>query len=154
MRFEIERKFLVIGDGWRPGRPGTAIRQGYLCAHKAQTVRVRVSGDRAFLTVKGAPKGLARPEFEYEIPAADAHDMLDHLCPRPLVEKTRFEVVHAGIGWVVDVFAGDNEGLVLAEVELAREDQAVELPDWVGEEVTGDPRYLNVNLARHPFRRW
>jgi adenylate cyclase len=161
MSKEIERKFLVNGNGWRSGpkeggakEGGLPIRQGYLSSEKACTVRVRTFGERAFITVKGAPVGAVRAEYEYEIPVTDAHEMLDTLCGRPLIEKTRHELDVAGRLWVVDVFAGDNDGLVVAEVELEEEGQAIDLPDWVAEEVTDDPRYLNVNLVKQPFSRW
>ncbi len=157
MRPEIERKFLVTGDGWRTGAVPVVIRQGYLADTNRASIRIRVAGDRGFLTVKSRPAAaarLTRAEYEYEIPVADANAMLDSLCPGPLIEKVRHTVRHAGTAWVVDVFAGDNAGLIVAEVELEREDQPVALPDWVGEEVTSDSRYLNVNLARAPFRSW
>jgi adenylate cyclase len=154
MNREIERKFLVAGDGWRTGAKATEIRQGYLCGDAERSVRVRCSGGRGYLTVKGAVIGIARSEYEYEIPAADANGLLDTLCLKPLIEKTRHVLTYRGVEWVVDVFAGDNAGLVVAEVELAHEEQTIELPQWVGREVTGDPRYLNVNLVRNPFTRW
>ncbi len=154
MRTEIERKFLVTGDDWRAGAVATPIRQGYLAADSDRSVRVRVSGARAYLTIKGTLSGFTRSEYEYEIPVADAHDLLDGLCLRPLIEKTRYAVRHAGTEWVIDAFTGDNAGLIVAEVELESEDQAVDLPPWVGAEVTDDPRYLNVNLARHPYSAW
>ena len=156
MSKEIERKFLVKGDGWRSESKdaGLVIRQGYLSSKRACTVRVRVLGDRAFITVKGAPAGIVRAEYEYEIPLADAYEMLDTLCERPLIEKIRHELKTPAGTWVVDVFAGDNEGLVVAEVELDEEGQAIELPGWIAEEVTDDPRYLNVNLVKHPFNLW
>lgn len=151
---EIERKFLLAGDGWRAGAEGVAIRQGYLAASPVLAVRVRIRGARGYLTVKGGGGTLVREEFEYEIPAADAQAMLDGLCLRPLVEKTRYTVRHRGHTWEIDVFEGDNAGLVVAEVELAAAGEVVALPDWVGREVTDDPRYLNANLARHPYRTW
>jgi adenylate cyclase len=154
MAKEIERKFLVIGDGWRGGAPGTAMRQGYISSQKEHTVRVRLAGDRAFLTLKGVSKGATRDEFEYEIPVADAAAMLSRLCQGPLVEKTRYRVPIEGLIWEVDVFEGDNEGLVVAEVELEREDQVVVVPPWAGAEVTQDARYYNANLAVRPFRTW
>ncbi len=153
MSKEIERKFLVKGDGWRQGG-GLPIRQGYLASDRIRTVRVRTVGERAFLTVKGAPIGAVRAEYEYEIPVADAHEMLDTLCQRPLIEKTRHVVTVASREWVVDVFAGDNEGLVVAEVELDEEGEVIAMPAWAAEEVTDDPRYLNVNLVKHPFKLW
>jgi CYTH domain-containing protein len=154
MAREIERKFLLRDESWRAGAQGTRYRQGYLCVDVDRTVRVRSAGGRGFLTVKGRGEGLVRPEFEYPIPLADADEMLDRLCRGPLIEKVRYRIPHAGLVWEVDEFEGDNAGLVLAEVELAQEDQAIALPPWVGEEVTGDPRYFNASLASHPFSRW
>jgi CYTH domain-containing protein len=151
MASEIERKFLVRGDGWRPGPEGVLQRQGYLSVEDP-TVRVRIEGPRATLTVKGAQKGLARPEFEYEIPVADAEEMLG-LCPFA-VEKTRHVREFGGRRWEVDVFHGANEGLVIAEIELEREDESFALPLWLGAEVSRDPRYRVSSLARNPFRKW
>lgn len=154
MAQEIERKFLLASDQWRPGAEGQLYRQGYLSTDKARTVRVRIIGQRGLLTIKGLTRGISRLEFEYEIPLADATRLLDELCHRPLIEKTRYEIAHAGLTWEIDEFHGDNAGLVVAEVELATEDQDIELPDWVGAEVSGDPRYYNSNLAQHPFSKW
>lgn len=154
MGTEIERKFLVRGDGWRAMARGTLIRQGYLVSLRERSVRVRIFGNAAFLTVKGEKSGLVRAEYEYAIPVADAAEMLDQLCERPLIEKTRYAVSHDGIDWIVDVFEGDNAGLVLAEVELETADQLITLPDWLGPEVSSDPRYLNVNLVARPYRTW
>ncbi len=153
MAQEIERKFLVRGDGWRHGE-GERYRQGYLCSEPGRTVRVRVAGARGYLTVKGRTEGIARDEFEYPIPLDDAEAMLDRLCVPPLIDKTRHRVEHAGHSWEVDEFHGENEGLVLAEVELATADERPPLPAWVGEEVSQDPRYFNANLARRPYRSW
>lgn len=153
MGTEIERKFQVTGDGWKAGAsPGIRHRQGYLCSDKERTVRVRIAGEKATLTVKGLTQGSSRPEFEYPVPLADAEELIG-MCERPLVEKTRHRVVHGGLTWEIDVFEGDNAGLVLAEVELERPDQPVSIPPWAGPEVTDDPRYYNVNLAKHPLRR-
>jgi adenylate cyclase len=150
---EIERKFLVTGSDWRDA-PATTYRQGYLSTDKNRTVRVRVAGDRGFLTIKGITVGASRSEYEYSIPVADALEMLANLCLRPLIEKRRYRVEHGGLTWEVDVFFGDNEGLVLAEVELDDETQQIDLPPWVGREVTGDARFYNANLIRHPYRSW
>jgi CYTH domain-containing protein len=152
MATEIERKFLVTGDAWRQPDP-TPMSQGYLSRTKERTVRVRVAGDRAYLTVKGATVGVSRPEFEYEIPVADAEAMLT-MCDGPIVRKQRHLVTHRGSQWEVDEFSGDNAGLVVAEIELEREDQPFEHPEWLGREVTHDPRYLNSNLAVTPYREW
>ncbi len=154
MALEIERKFLVVGDAWRALAEGVVYRQGYLSTDADRTLRVRTVGPKGYLTVKGITVGATRTEFEYEIPVADADAMLDELCLRPLIEKTRHRIEFDGLVWEVDVFAGDNHGLVVAEVELAREDQAFRLPDWIGEEVTDDPRYYNANLVAHPYKDW
>ncbi|NUQ73171.1 MAG: CYTH domain-containing protein [Polyangiaceae bacterium] len=154
MGTEIERKFLVVGDAWREGASGVVYRQGYLCTTPDRTVRVRVGGAKGYLTVKGSRKGVSRLEFEFEVPLADATVMLDELCIRPLIEKTRFRIEYEGLVWEVDEFAGANAGLVIAEVELLREDQEVKLPPWVGREVSTDDRYSNSNLAERPFSAW
>ena len=151
---EIERKFLVKNDDWRSQGDGKRYRQGYLSTVKERTVRVRTAGDKGFITVKGISVGASRSEYEYEIPAADANEMLDRLCERPLIEKVRYRVPHAGLVWEIDEFEGDNRGLIVAEVELKDEHQTVPLPGWVGEEVTGDPRYFNANLVAKPFTSW
>lgn len=152
MGVEIERKFLVKGQPWRE-TPGVPYRQGYLNRDKARTVRVRIAGEAAFLTIKGVSVGATRAEFEYPIPLADAEALLAQ-CDGPLVEKTRYLLDRAGTRWELDVFAGDNAGLVVAEVELESEDQAFVRPDWLGDEVTQDARYFNSNLAAHPYCRW
>ena len=154
MGVEIERKFSVVGDEWRAGATSAEYRQGYLSTVKERTVRVRTIDDRGFLTVKGVTIGATRSEFEYEIPAKDARQMLEDLCERPLIEKTRYNVPYGGLTWEIDEFHGVNEGLLIAEVELTDADQTVELPAWVGEEVTDDPRYSNANLIAHPYRAW
>jgi adenylate cyclase len=143
---EIERKFLVAGDGWRTGDPGVPIRQAYLVRDGGRSVRVRRAGERAMLTIKG-PGGLSRAEFEYEIPPADA-DALMELAEPGFIDKTRYRVPFAGHVWEIDVFHGDHAGLIIAEVELPSVDTTVALPDWVGAEVTGDPTYSNAALSR------
>ena len=150
MPVEIERKFLVTSHAWRAGARATAIRQGYL-SHEGATVRIRIADGDAFITVKGKTEDIARAEFEYPIPLEDARLMLETLCARPLIEKTRYTVEHAGRVWTVDVFEGENDGLVMAEVELEGADVHVDLPDWVGEEVTSDPRYRNSALVNAPL---
>ncbi len=154
MAQEIERKFLVKTDSWHKPEDGVRYRQGYLSTVKERTVRVRTAGEKGYITVKGITVGASRSEYEYEIPPADANEMLDRLCERPLIEKTRYRVAHGGLVWEVDEFEGENAGLITAEVELKREDQAVSIPDWVGQEVTRDPRYFNANLVAHPFSKW
>jgi adenylate cyclase len=154
MAVEIERKFLVKDDSWRREATAERIRQGYLCSFEDRAVRARIVGNRAFLTIKGAKNGVSRFEYEYQIPVEDAAEMLDRLCEWPLIEKTRHHVTVDGREWVIDVFEGDNVGLVVAEVELVDEMQVIEVPAWAGEEVSDDPRYFNVNLAKHPYRLW
>jgi adenylate cyclase len=151
---EIERKFLVRSDAWRGGAVGKRYRQGYLSTEPDRTVRVRVAGDAGFLTVKGRAAGATRAEYEYPIPRQDAEEMLDRLCLRPIVEKTRYRIPWGGLTWEVDDFSGENAGLVVAEVELEDEGQAVDLPPWVGREVTDDPRYANASLVARPYATW
>jgi adenylate cyclase len=151
---EIERKFLVKGDAWKAGAKGIVYRQGYLSSVKERVVRVRTIEDKGFLTVKGLTKGVSRSEFEYEISVEDANIMLDDICEKPLIEKTRYKIPVGGLVFEVDEFFGQNAGLVVAEVELQDETQKIDLPDWAGEEVSGDPRYFNSNLIRHPFTKW
>lgn len=154
MAIEIERKFLVSDDSWRENAMGILFRQGYLSAEPERTVRVRLEGDIGKLTVKGKSQGICRCEYEYEIFQQDAAEMLDNLCLRPLIEKTRYRIEYAGLMWEVDEFYGANEGLILAEVELESEEAKIELPDWVGEEVSGNPLYFNSNLMKKPFTAW
>ncbi|MFM7470601.1 MAG: CYTH domain-containing protein [Nodosilinea sp. LVE1205-7] len=154
MATEIERKFLLKDDSWRSGATGLLMRQGYLPTRDRVTVRVRVVGDQAYLTLKGPAQGLMRPEFEYPIPLLDGVTLLETLCQRPLIEKYRYYLPQGEVVWEVDEFLGANQGLVLAELELTTVDQVVELPAWVGQEVTGDPRYLNANLVHYPFNLW
>ena len=151
---EIERKYLIKDDSWRECAPGTTYRQGYLSTVKERTVRVRTIDDKGFLTIKGITIGATRREYEYEIPTADANEMLDELCEKPIIEKTRFKIPHAGLTWEIDEFAGVNQGLIVAEVELESEDQNIDFPPWVGEEVSGDPRYFNSNLIANPYTNW
>lgn len=159
MAQEIERKFLVQGEGWRTPT-GARYRQGYLSLEPTRTVRVRTvekpddGQPHGYLTIKGKAVDLARPEYEYEIPLQDAHELLDRLCQRPLIEKIRHRLPVGAVVWEVDEFLGDNAGLVVAEVELRSADQAFHKPAWVGQEVTDDPRYLNANLVTRPFTSW
>ena len=154
MSVEIERKFLVKHDSWRDLAPGVLYRQGYISTQPGRTVRVRVAGDRAFITLKGATQGIARSEFEYPIPVEDANELLNGLCASPLIEKYRHKIDINGLVWEVDEFLGENQGLVIAEVELENADQTIELPDWIGEDVSHDSRYYNSNLVNHPFSGW
>ncbi len=151
---EIERKFLVNSDAWRSLAQGTRYRQGYLSTVKERTVRVRTIADKGYLTIKGVSKGIARVEFEYEIPIEDANVLLDDLSERPLIEKDRYKIPHGHHVWEVDEFFGDNAGLIVAEVELESEDQTFETPEWIGGEVSDDPRYFNANLIANPYQNW
>ena len=153
MGTEIERKFLVVGNDWRAGAAGTSYIQGYLSRDVARIVRIRLAGPAAYLTIKGIVQGASRPEFEYPIPLSDAQQLMN-LCLRPLVEKTRHVIKFAGKRWEVDEFHGDNRGLILAEIELSREDESIDIPPWIGQEVSGDPRYFNSYLSEHPYTQW
>jgi adenylate cyclase len=154
MAHEIERKFLVCGDGWRAAaRERLEIRQGYLSRDPERTVRARLSNDCGFLTIKGLTQGRTREEFEYAIPVTDGEALL-RLCLPPLLEKTRHVVDYDGKTWEVDEFHGRSVGLIVAEIELDSEDEAISLPDWIGREVTDDPRYFNTRLAEVPFDEW
>ena len=152
MPVEIERKFLVTGNAWRPSK-GIRICQGYVNRDKERTVRVRLAGKKAYLTVKGPTKNITRDEYEYEIPLEHAEEML-RLCDGPIIEKNRYTVNYSGLRWEIDEFCGKNKGLILAELELQSPDQAFEHPVWLGQEVTDDPRYFNSNLCMQPYSRW
>lgn len=153
MAREIERKFLVANDSWRDGSPGVEIAQGYLTRDLDRTVRIRVGGERAWVTIKGRSKGISRAEFEYEIPLGDARELLA-MCLPAVVEKTRYAISHEGHVWEIDVFHGANAGLIVAEVELADETIEPGLPPWLGDEVSADSRYFNSALASRPFSSW
>ncbi len=152
MGIEIERKFLVNGSDWRTRHP-VIYRQGYLNRDKQRTVRVRIAGDLAFLTIKGLSVGASRAEFEYQIPTSDAAEMLS-LCETPLIEKKRHIVNFDDMRWEIDEFLGENSGLVVAEVELESEQQNIRLPSWIATEVTDDPRYFNSSLSLNPYSTW
>jgi CYTH domain-containing protein len=151
---EIERKFLVKGDRWKSFAKPVSYRQGYLSTTKERVVRVRTVGGKGALTIKGITTGISRSEYEYEIPTAEADEILTNLCEKPLIEKNRYTIPAGEVKWEVDEFFGDNQGLVLAEVELSRPDQPIALPEWIGEEVSGDPRFFNSNLIEHPYTKW
>jgi CYTH domain-containing protein len=151
---EIERKFLVRSDAWRALAQGIMCRQGYLNSAKERTVRIRTVGEKAFLTIKGIAVGIVRAEYEYEIPFAECNAMLDVLAEKNVIEKKRYTIPQGGLIWEIDEFFGDNAGLIVAEVDLESEDQKFDKPEWVGGEVTGDPRYFNSNLSKHPFTKW
>lgn len=155
MGLEIERKFLVRGDDWRQqADAGTPYRQGYLVGSQHASVRVRIEGEVARLNIKSATLGIRRQEYEYPLPLDEAEEMLETLCEQPQIEKTRYKLPYQGHLWEIDVFAGANQGLIVAEVELGSEDEALSLPEWVGEEVSDDPRYYNVCLVKHPYSEW
>lgn len=155
MATEIERKFLVVGEGWRDGaRRSERLRQGYIANSGTASVRVRVGEGRAWLNIKAMVVGPARDEFEYEIPLADGETLLARLAAGDPIDKTRYWVEHGGHEWEIDEFHGANEGLLVAEIELDDVDEAFPRPDWIGGEVTELPRYYNVSLIAHPFREW
>ncbi|HPZ06853.1 MAG TPA: CYTH domain-containing protein [Candidatus Eremiobacteraeota bacterium] len=154
MNKEIERKFLLKNDSWREGAEGITCRQGYLSTVKERTIRVRTIDEKGFLTIKGVSVGASRAEYEYEIPGKDAYEILTNLCEKPLIEKKRYKISYKGLIWEIDEFFGDNKGLIMAEVELTDEKQSLELPSWVGEEVTGKPEYFNSNLIKYPYSKW
>lgn len=154
MAHEVERKFLVTRTDWKTGAVGVHVRQGYLSLLKERTVRVRTGGERATLTIKGLTVGVSRLEFEYDIPLPDANAMLDELCERPLIEKTRYRIASGRHTWEIDEFHGENEGLTIAEIELSSAVEPFDRPAWLGPEVSHDPRYFNVNLVQRPYRAW
>ena len=155
MAHEIEHKFLVRDDSWRKEvYRSVYMRQGYLVSDEVRSVRIRIADDTAYLNIKSGTLGVSRSEYEYEIPLADAWELLDQLCRKPLLEKTRYCVRYGNHVWEVDVFEGDNAGLVVAEVELDKLGEAFERPPWLGEEVSHDPRYYNSQLAVHPYKDW
>jgi len=159
MATEIERKFLLSDDTWRTqADEGNTMRQGYFAGpeenEKKASIRVRVDNEHAFLNIKSYELGISRQEYEYPIEREDAEKMLDTLCERPLVEKTRYKVFVDKHVWEIDVFSGDNQGLVVAEIELQDEHEAFTKPAWLGEEVSDDPRYYNVCLVQHPYKDW
>ena len=155
MKYEIERKFLVICDKFKEEAVNKfTIRQGYLSSGALNVIRVRTMNDKAFITIKSNVRVIARMEFEYEIPIEDANILLDRLCIKPVIEKRRYIIPYEGHTWEVDTFFGENEGLVFAEVELSATFESVKSPPWVGKEVTGNPIYYNSNLREYPYRKW
>ena len=155
MNREIERKFRVVDDLYKSGSTSCLYKQGYLCTDKERTVRIRIAGEKGYITIKGRTTGCSRTEYEYEIPLADAASMLDTLCVKPLIEKIRYRCTGPdGKVWEVDEFLGENEGLVVAEIELSGEDEPFARPSWVGDEVTGDTRYYNSYLSQTPYNKW
>lgn len=153
MGIEIEKKFLLADDSWRTGPAGKIYMQGYLCSG-GPTVRVRTAGETGILTIKGRHLGISRLEFEYEIPLEEARLLMDQLCLPPIIHKTRYIREFEGFTWEIDEFYDDNEGLILAEIELDHEEQLFPKPPWLGQEVTEDGRYYNANLRTNPYKRW
>lgn len=155
MGVEIERKFLVDHEKWnhlsKPG--GSNFRQGYMVKDESKTIRVRVTDEEAFITIKGKTTGLTRSEYEYNIPVADGNELLVAFC-EAIISKIRYCIEYAGNVWEVDVFSGDNEGLIMAEIELDDESEIFDLPDWITDEVTGDVRYYNLSLSINPYKNW
>jgi adenylate cyclase len=155
MAKEIERKFLVNGPAYREGAEAVHYHQGYIPTLNGTTVRVRIAGEKAMITLKGRAVGFSRDEYEYAIPVADAEEMLARLCVPPTIEKVRYTLPWGhGRHWEVDEFMGDNAGLTVAEIEVGSEDEAFERPAWLGREVTGDPKYYNSALCRRPYSQW
>ena len=151
---EIERKYLLQSGEWKNHiDKKIIIKQGYLSSNPDSTVRIRLTNDKAFLTIKSKTIGITRSEYEYAIPIVEAEELL-HLCTKPLISKTRYIVIQNKSTWEVDIFEGENEGLEVAEIELVNPDQIIEKPNWLGEEVSNDPRYYNSSLAKHPFKDW
>ena len=155
MAIEIEHKFLVLNDDWKPqADSGTTMIQGYLSTDTSSSVRVRIEAQKAFLNIKSAISLIRRLEYEYPVPVTDAAEILEKLCRGKVVEKIRYRINQAPHVWEIDVFSAQNQGLIVAEIELTDEDEAFEKPDWLGEEVSNDPRYLNMNLLNHPYSQW
>ena len=154
MAIEIEHKFLVKSTDFRSLAKPVLYRQGYLVITDKKVVRVRIAGEQGFITIKTRVTNLTRKEFEYEIPLADAEIMLSEMCIGSVIEKLRYRVDYQGFIWEVDEFLGDNDGLIVAEIEVATEEQEFTKPDWVGIEVTNEPRYLNAYLSEHPYKLW
>ena len=155
MATEIERKFLVSNASWQESvYDKKPMQQGYLVSDATRSIRIRIAGAKAYLNIKSGTLGISRSEYEYAIPLADAREMLAALCSKPLIEKTRYFVRYGGHIWEIDVFEGDNAGLVVAEVELLDANETLELPPWAGEEVSHDLRYYNSQLVAHPYKNW
>ena len=155
MAKEIEHKFTVKSDKYKSLATSTHYRQGYIPTQNGMTVRVRIAGEKGFITLKDKTICMSRNEFEYEIPAAEARQMLDTMCDKPQIEKYRYVIpAEQGLKWEVDEFLGDNAGLVVAEIEVPTEDTKFSLPEWVDKEVTGDKKYNNSQLCKKPYKEW
>lgn len=155
MATEIERKFLVLNEDWRDiVKSDAQIVQAYLASNEFSSTRIRIQGDKANINIKSATLGITRTEFEYAIPVVDAQLMIDNLCVKPVIEKTRYMINYMHHTWEIDIFSGDNEGLIVAEIELSSPDEAFEKPSWLGKEVSNDARYYNVCLVKNPYKSW
>ena len=154
MSVETERKFLLSNDSWKDGSTGKLYKQGYISTNPDSTVRIRIIDDVGFLTIKGLTTGISRPEFEYEIPLDDATVMLQTMCRHSIIEKIRYRIYYQDFLWEIDEFKGDNQGLILAEIELQSEDQVFPKPEWLGNEVSDDNRYYNSQLSINPYKNW
>lgn len=154
MGIEIERRFLVVRELWQPDRPGVRYRQSYIDAMPAARIRVRIAGEAASLCVKTERRGMRRLEFEYAIPVADAEEMMHRICDPAQIDKTRYTIRFGRTVWEVDDYHGNNHGLLVAEVELTAESDAIDRPPWLGREITHEPKYWNGNLLRRPYGEW
>ena len=155
MALEIERKFLLKGDSWRADvLRSVDYRQGYMSGTEKCSIRIRIGNGKAHLNIKSATLGIQRSEYDYPVPLVDAEEMLNQFCLGEVIEKTRYFVDYKNHTWEIDIFEGANQGLIVAEIELDHEDERFELPDWIGKEVSDDPRYYNVCLVDHPFSQW
>jgi len=155
MGIEIERKYTLKNDSWRNNvSHNERMVQGYLAGNDRASVRIRIIGDKANLNIKSATLGIYRQEYEYQLPLDDAEKMLNDLCEKPVIDKVRHYVMYDNKKWEIDEFSGENQGLIVAEIELDSEDEKISLPDWADKEVSGDPRYYNVSLVKHPYKDW
>ena len=155
MGTEIEKKYLIVNDNWKENADdGIYMVQGYMGSNERSSIRIRINGDTANLNIKSKTIGIQRSEFEYPLPVDEAKEILETLCDRPYIEKTRFHVMHEGHEWEIDVFEGDNKGLIVAELELAATDEDFVLPNWAGDDVSDDPRYYNICLVTQPYKDW
>ncbi|HBX49498.1 MAG: adenylate cyclase [Bacteroidetes bacterium RIFOXYA12_FULL_35_11] len=154
MNIEIEKKFTVTNESWKEEQQGVLYMQGYICRNAGKSVRVRIAGNTSYLTIKGGRTGLSRDEFEYSIPVDDAKSLLEKYCEGKIIEKFRYKIMFEGKLWEVDEFLGNNKGLVMAEIELLSETEEFVKPDWIGKDVTNDPKYYNANMIDFPYSEW
>jgi adenylate cyclase len=155
MPTEIERKFLLTNDNWRKDADeGTHIIQAYMGSNEKSSVRIRIHADQANINIKSKTLGIERSEYEYAIPLDEANEMLEQLCDKPYIDKTRYHVMHEGHEWEIDVFVGENKGLIVAEIELTSMEEEFSLPEWAGKEVSDEPRYYNICLISNPYKNW